>query len=262
MGLSKVTRGYTYNITTYSYGEKESMNQGWIKLHKQMKEWEWYKKPNTLALWIHLLLSANWEDKQWRGITIKRGQLVTSNRKLSLETGIPLQPTKTSLTNLQNAHQITRTSTSKYTIISINKYEDYQELATQKTTSEQPTKRKPATHKLTTTKEIKNINNINIIRRNANVDLVLQKFIETFGHNPIDKKPRQTAWNLIQRLSGFVREMEGNQPNEERIKQAVIKYFHWVDAQKSLENSKNLDVIKRNLEIYFAIVRGSNAKTH
>lgn len=97
--------------------------------------------------------------------------------------------------------------------------------------------------------------NLKINRRNAVVDHVLEEFNRVYGHDPIDKKPRQTAWNLIQRLEGFVREIEGNPPDQERLGQAVTKYFNWVDTQKSLSEAKNLDVIKRNLEIYSAEIR-------
>ena len=38
-------------------------NNGWIKIHRKLLEWEWADDPNMVALWIHLLLNANLTDK-------------------------------------------------------------------------------------------------------------------------------------------------------------------------------------------------------
>lgn len=46
---------------------------GWIKLHRQLLTWEWYDEPNTLRLFLHLLLKANIEPKEWRGTMIQPG---------------------------------------------------------------------------------------------------------------------------------------------------------------------------------------------
>jgi len=37
-----------------------------------MLDWEWYDDINTKVLFIHLLIKANWKEKKWRGIKIKR----------------------------------------------------------------------------------------------------------------------------------------------------------------------------------------------
>ena len=56
---------------------------GYIKLHRSLLDWEWLDDTNTFKVFILLLLNAAWADSRWRGITIKRGQLVTSTAKLS-----------------------------------------------------------------------------------------------------------------------------------------------------------------------------------
>lgn len=65
-------------------------NPGWIKLHYQMLESDIWtsKEPFTArSAFIHVLLSANWKDGKvyhdGKAITIKRGQWLTSIRKLS-----------------------------------------------------------------------------------------------------------------------------------------------------------------------------------
>ncbi len=56
--------------------------EGWIKLHRQFINWEWYKDINTCKLFLHLILSANHKDKKWRSKMIKRGQLITGRKTL------------------------------------------------------------------------------------------------------------------------------------------------------------------------------------
>jgi len=61
-------------------------DSGFIKLHRKIIEWEWYDDINTKCLFLHLLLTCNFEDKKWRGIDIKRGQIVTGRNRLAEET--------------------------------------------------------------------------------------------------------------------------------------------------------------------------------
>ena len=99
---------------------------GWIKLHRQLKNWEWYKEPNMVFFFIHCLLSANQRSKQWRGVNVERGSFITSKQNLSNDTGMSIQKVKTSLKRLEKTHEITTTSTNKYTVITICNYETYQ----------------------------------------------------------------------------------------------------------------------------------------
>ena len=102
------------------------MESGWIKVHRQLKDWEWYGNPNMVALWIHLLISAAYEDKVWRGLTIKRGTLITSMAKLSAEVGLSSQTLRTCIDKLIRSGEITKQSTNEFTIITICHYDNYQ----------------------------------------------------------------------------------------------------------------------------------------
>ena len=89
-------------------------------------EWEWYGVPEMFMLWVHLIFSANIEDREWKGIIIPRGSLVTGRKQLAKDCGISEQQVRTCLTRLENNQQITIKTTNKYSIITICKYDDYQ----------------------------------------------------------------------------------------------------------------------------------------
>ena len=149
------------------------MQTGWIKLHRRILDWEWYSNANCFRIFLHLLLKANISDRKFEGRDIKRGQLVTSTKKLSTETGLSEQSVKTAIKHLKSTNDITTLATSKYTVITVVNYEVYQcydEVANQEDnqqsnqllTSEQPT----ANQQLTTKEEYKNIRN----KENKNID--------------------------------------------------------------------------------------------
>lgn len=99
---------------------------GYIKLHRQITEWEWFSDVNVLSVFIHLLLLANFKDTRWKGIEIKRGQLITSYRSLAQKTKLSIQQTRTVISKLQSTGEITVLATRRYTLITIANYGKYQ----------------------------------------------------------------------------------------------------------------------------------------
>lgn len=139
------------------------MCNGWIKLHRKILDWEWFTSPSTLQLFIYLLLRANKEDKKWRGILIKRGQLVTSVATISEETKLSTQQVRTSLNRLKSTNEITSKTTNRFTLVTVCKYESYQlyeEIEQQaKQQALQQTNNKQITNKQQQLKNNKNIRN-------------------------------------------------------------------------------------------------------
>ena len=99
---------------------------GYIKLYRKFAEWEWYQDANVTRVFLHLLLSANYEDKRWRGQLIKRGQFVTSIEHLSNGLGLSIQQIRTALEKLEGTGEIAKQSTNQYTLITICKFDCYQ----------------------------------------------------------------------------------------------------------------------------------------
>jgi len=118
--------------------------QGWIKLHRQILEWEWYSDNNCFRLFLHLLLKANHKEKRFKGIELKVGSIVTSRDLLARETGLSSQQIRTALTKLISTNEITSVTSSQGTIIQIVSYEKYQ-VSTNEITNGQPTSNQQST---------------------------------------------------------------------------------------------------------------------
>ena len=97
-----------------------------IQLHRQILEWEWYDDPKTFSVFLHCLLKANWKDKNWRWKLIERWSFITSLESLANETKLSVRSVRTCLKKLEMTNELTKKSTSSYTLIVINKYDDYQ----------------------------------------------------------------------------------------------------------------------------------------
>ena len=103
----------------------------WIKLYKGIMESAVWSDALRLKAWIHILLSANYKDKEWfKGgqiVKIKRGQFVTSMRKLSIEWKCSRETVRRILEQFTELHMIRHEVVpGKYTIITVVKYEDFQ----------------------------------------------------------------------------------------------------------------------------------------
>lgn len=121
-----------------------TMEDWWIKIFPyRLLEWEWYDDLYMFRLFMHLLLKANYRDKEWHGTIIKRGQLVTSLANLSAETGLTYQQVRTCLDKLNKTGEINKQTTNKFTIITVCKYGKYQ----QSPADEQHTINKQTTNK-------------------------------------------------------------------------------------------------------------------
>ena len=117
---------------------KIKIMSGWIKMHRQILEWEWYSDTNTFRVFLHLLLKANHKEKRYRGMDLKVGTIITSRDILALETGLSVRQVRTSLDKLKTTNEVTIKTSSQGTIIEVVNYAKYQ-LTTNETTNERPT---------------------------------------------------------------------------------------------------------------------------
>lgn len=135
---------------------------GWIKIHRKLLEWEWYTDTKTTRVFLHLLLSANFEDKRFHGKEVKRGQVIIGRHSLADALGLSEQSVRTAIKHLISTNEITIETTNKFGIVTICNYESYQyvENKTNQQNNQQLTNNQPTTNQqLTTTKEYKEIEN-------------------------------------------------------------------------------------------------------
>jgi DNA-binding transcriptional MerR regulator len=122
---------------------------GWIKLHRKFLDWEWFNKSEAVHLFLYMLIKANHKDAKWQGNDVKRGQFISSLGNISNATGISIQQIRTILKKLEKTNEIEVKSTSQFTIVTICKYESYQD--ENETTNKPLTNNQQTTNKRSTT---------------------------------------------------------------------------------------------------------------
>lgn len=133
-----------------------------------MLDWEWYNDSVVKDVFLHLLLSANHKDNKYKGIEIKKGQLLTGRLKLASDLNLTEMQIRTALKKLKSTNEITIKTTSKYSIISIKNWDKYQQdnqQDNQQITNKQPTNNQQITtnNNEKNDKNDKNVKNIFIV---------------------------------------------------------------------------------------------------
>lgn len=107
------------------------MNEGWIKVHRQLLGWEWFDNSQMVHLFLYLLLSASPIPSKWRGISLKRGQLATSRRKLAFMLNLSEKQVRTALNRLVEGdvirHDVSYARAKHCVVITICNYDKYQD---------------------------------------------------------------------------------------------------------------------------------------
>lgn len=129
--------------------------QGWLKLFYQFREWEWYGDPNMVALFIHLLLRANFKPVRRKGEIYGRGVVLTSREELSRETGISKRTIRTCLTRLKTTNEITIKATKQGSVITLTNYDKYQsQNAESDQRNDQPSGQRPTNDRPTSDQQV------------------------------------------------------------------------------------------------------------
>jgi len=119
---------------------------GWVKVHRKIIDWEWFKDDKAFKVFMYLIMMATHKTTKFRGTELKAGDLVTGRKKIAADCGITEQSVRTALEHLKSTKDITIKTTNKFSIISVCNYETYQiketdsnQHSNQPTTNQQPT---------------------------------------------------------------------------------------------------------------------------
>ncbi len=202
--------------------------QGWIKLHRRLTQWEWYDDINTSRLFIHILLKANHADKNWKGIEIKRGQMITSLDRLITETKLTKSQIRTCLKKLISTREIAHSGKAQHTVITVINYDSYQGDGTQDDTALAHESHSNDTA-LASNKNVKNDNNDKkedylVLTKSEpskkfkfdddDMKLAIWMFDRVIVINPSAKKPNLESWANTIRLMRTVNKYELRQISE------------------------------------------------
>lgn len=162
----------------------------WIRLYRKFDEWEWFEISEMVHLYIFLLLNANNEDGEWRGIKVKRGQILTGLHSMNQKTKISIRKLRTCLDRLKKTGEIDIQTTNKYSIITICKYDTYQYKyeASDKQTDKQPTSKRQATDNKQDIKDKQNIKEEELMARSLIFKNDVLTFKETYPPVPLLKE--------------------------------------------------------------------------
>lgn len=208
------------------------IQRGYIRLFRAIEDWEWYDNPFVTKIFIHCLVKANEKQKQWRDLTIKRGQFVTSYEKLAAANGMTIQQTRTALKSLQSTNDIEYQSTNQYTVITVKKYNLWQAINIRKNEADAIPDNKQKGEQVTTTN-----NNL----YNTKEYIYLSSSIEKNSKNKISDDERQILKNYVKRnklaktnLRGYVRKIIDNGDYLDILKEEKER-FEKLERQKAKE---------------------------
>lgn len=113
---------------------------GWIALKRGITKHPLFKgRPDRLLIWVWLLENAAWKpeplDVHGKIITVERGQVCTSLRRIADETGLGLQVVRSFLDRLRTELQINTETTHGRSLITICNYDKYQSVGDTSNTS-------------------------------------------------------------------------------------------------------------------------------
>ena len=211
---------------------------GWIKIHRQIREWTFCKgQPFTWGqAWLDLLLLANHEEGNIcvRGniIPIKRGQVGWSMQRLQKEWGRSQFWVIRFLTMLETSGQIELQKNNLSSVITIINYEKYQMKREQ--TDEQTDEQKG--HRPMTNKKDKKIKNDKNLEYMSDSETELTEFVRVcsvvFGHEKRMTKDarkkyaiRRGVYGADQLLTAFKNLL--NEPDGWKLKNNGFRPLAW-----------------------------------
>lgn len=180
--------------------------QGWIKLHRQIKEHWLYqeqRKFTKFEAWIDILLEVNHKDNKFllgsELVEVKRGQTITSIRQLCDRWGWSNTKVTQFLKMLEADGMVTYKSDSKKTVLTVDNYEVYQVSGDEETTVKRRRNDGETTQKHTNKNEKNEKNKPSRPKQVYDMDsiyyqLASRLYNNILVNNPDHKEPNLQTW--------------------------------------------------------------------
>jgi len=227
------------------------MDNGFIKLHRKFLDWEWYHNSNTLRVFLHCLLKANYTEKKWQGILIKRGSFITSRDKLATELKLTVQKIRTSLNHLEHTQEITIKTTNNNHVISICNYDIYQvnKITNNQQDNQQITNEQPIDNqRITTTKNNKNNkNNKNEYMSETQIDKIYSAYPrkegKSKGYEKLKKEKAESFDMIFNKCKEYTESRKGKDQTYTKQFSTWVNQKCWFD--EIIENNFNPEPKKK-----------------
>ncbi len=103
------------------------LRNGYVKFFRSVQDWEYYKDPVVSRLFYHLLITVNIKDSKYQGVNVPAGSRVCTYPMLAKELGgVTDKQVRTAIEKLERSDSITKTTFTKFSIVCINNWNEYQ----------------------------------------------------------------------------------------------------------------------------------------
>ena len=103
------------------------LENGFITLERKICTWRWFREPNTLVVFLYLILQANYEPHDFENITIQRGQIATSYPSIAKNTGLSVKSVRTAIKHLIETGEVAVSKYPRYSVYTVVCYDKYQD---------------------------------------------------------------------------------------------------------------------------------------
>lgn len=227
------------------------MHRGFLKIYRKLLDWEWFQDAKTLQVFMYFLLNANYVDKTWKGILIKRGQLLTGRDSIAKATGLSTQSVRTCINRLKSTSEITSQPTNRYSIITLCNYETYNaeenniNQPANQPTNQQLTSKQPASNQQSTTTNKDNKEKKD--KKGKNSLPQWKKSLEDY------KKEIDRQWEILKNDSQWWAERKEYHPKldiELSVQKALVDFWYreegWEYSKKKKKGNINLKLTLSN----------------
>ena len=234
-------------------------NQGWIVVHRKLLNSIVFTSEKGLKIWIWCLLKANHKEATiflgTQEVKIEPGQFVFGRDSASDELAMSPSTVRNWMNILKKDSYIDIKTTNKYSLITIQKWKEYQSVDTSEDNKIKTKKQQNNTNN--------NVNNDNNelkakalqakpeVFGNQLVNLIMETYKRNMGFYPTDRTPRFVANNMRVSINHFCKKWAPTHP-QLTPEYMVEKIFTWYMGRPQIKG-ETLDAVRRKMKMLIEV---------